>query len=46
MQSINLVPYGNQMRFYPPRVDVLAEAATNGEVPCPLNSQVNVGSED
>ena len=35
-----------QMRFYPPRADVLVEAAANGEVPCPLNAAVHVGSED
>lgn len=34
------------MRFYPPRADVLVEAAANGEVPCPLNAVVHVGSED
>ena len=35
-----------QMRFYPPRADVLVKAAVNGEVPCPLNAVVHVGSED
>jgi hypothetical protein len=35
-----------QMRFYPPRADVLVEAATKGEVPCPLNAHIRVGSED
>ena len=35
-----------QMRFYPPRADVLVEAATKGEVPCPLNAHIHVGSED
>ena len=34
------------MRFYPPRADVLIEAAVNGEVPCPLNAVVHLGSED
>ena len=35
-----------QMRFYPPRADALVEAAASGEVPCPINAAVHVGSED
>ena len=34
------------MRFYPPRADVLVQAATDGVFPCPLNAQIHVGSED
>lgn len=36
----------SQLRFYPPRADVLVTAATNGLIPCPLNSEIHVGSED
>ena len=34
------------MRFYPPRADVLVQAATDGVFPCPLSAQIHVGSED
>ena len=34
------------MRFYPPRADVLVQAATDGLFPCPINAQIHVGSED
>ena len=34
------------MRFYPPRADMLVQAATDGVFPCPLNAQIHVGSED
>jgi hypothetical protein len=33
-------------RFYPPRADVLVQAATDGVFPCPINAQIHVGSED
>ena len=34
------------MRFYPPRADVLTDTAQGGGFPCPLNAQIQVGSED
>ena len=34
------------MRFYPPRSDVLVQAATDGVFPRPLNAQIHVSSED
>ena len=34
------------MRFYPPRADVLVQAATDGVFPCPTNAQIHVGSQD
>ena len=34
------------MRFYPPRADVLVQAATDDVFPCPLNAQIYVGSKD
>lgn len=34
------------MRFYPPRADVLVQAATDGVFTCPTNAQIHVGSED
>ena len=35
-----------RMGFYPPRADVLVQAALKGEFPCPLNAEIHVGSED
>ncbi|MDB4188013.1 hypothetical protein N9744_01280 [bacterium] len=34
------------MRFYPPRADALAQAATDGVFPSLTNAQIHVGSED
>ena len=35
-----------RLGFYPPRADVLVQAALKGEFPCPLNAEIHVGSED